>query len=91
MRVHDRMPVILATDAARRWIEPGPLPAELLAPYPAEEMTAWRVSDDAKNSRIEPHPAWRSRWHIDRERRSFAAAVPGSTGRIRSRRSRSGR
>ena len=56
MRVHDRMPVILATDAARRWIEPGPLPAELLVPYPAEEMTAWRVADDAKNSRIEPHP-----------------------------------
>ena len=39
MRVHDRMPVILATDAARRWIEPGPLPAELLVPYPAEAMT----------------------------------------------------
>ena len=37
------------------WIEPGPLPAELLVPYPAEEMTAWRVADDAKNSRIEPH------------------------------------
>ena len=55
MRVHDRMPVILATDAARRWVEPGPLPAELLVPYPAEEMTAWRVADDAKNSRIEPH------------------------------------
>ena len=55
MRVHDRMPVILATDAARRWIEPGPLPAELLVPYPAEEMTAWRVADAAKNSRIEPH------------------------------------
>ena len=55
MRVHDRMPVILATDAARQWIEPGPLPAELLVPYPAEEMTAWRVADDAKNSRIEPH------------------------------------
>ena len=55
LRVHDRMPVILATDAARRWIEPGPLPAELLVPYPAEEMTAWRVADDAKNSRIEPH------------------------------------
>ena len=46
----------LATDTARWWIEPGPLPAELLAPYPAEEMTAWRVADDAKNSRIEPHP-----------------------------------
>ena len=55
MRVHDRMPAILATDAARRWIEPGPMPAGLLAPYPAEEMTAWRVADDAKNSRIEPH------------------------------------
>ena len=55
MRVHDRMPVILPTDAARRWIGPGPLPAELLMPYPAEPMTAWRVSDDAKNSRIEPH------------------------------------
>ena len=55
MRVHDRMPVILATDAARRWIEPGPLPAELLVPYPAEEMQAWRVGDAAKNSRIEPH------------------------------------
>jgi putative SOS response-associated peptidase YedK len=54
MRVHDRMPVILATDAARRWIEPGPLPAELLVPYPAEEMQAWRVGDAAKNSRIEP-------------------------------------
>ena len=56
MRVHDRMPVILAMDAARLWIEPGPLPAELLVPYQAEEMTAWRVADDAKNSRIEPHP-----------------------------------
>ena len=55
MRVHDRMPVILATDAARRWVEPGPPPAEPSVPYPAEEMTAWRVADDAKNSRIEPH------------------------------------
>ena len=55
MRVHDRMPVILATDAARRWVEPRPLPAELLVPYPTEEMTAWRIGDAAKNSRIEPH------------------------------------
>ena len=55
MRVHDRMPVILATDAARRWIEPGPLPTELLVPYQAEAMQAWRVGDAAKNSRIEPH------------------------------------
>ena len=55
MRVHDRMPVIL-TGAARRWIEPGPLPAELLVRYPAEPMQAWRVGNNAKNSRIEPHP-----------------------------------
>ena len=67
MRVHDRMPVILATDAARRWVEPGPLPAELLAPYPAEAMAAWRVGDDAKNSRIEPHAG-------------MAEAVPESDG-----------
>jgi putative SOS response-associated peptidase YedK len=36
MRVHDRMPVILDTAVARRWVEPGPLPAELLVAYPAE-------------------------------------------------------
>jgi putative SOS response-associated peptidase YedK len=56
MRVHDRMPAILGTEAARRWVETGPLSAELLVPYPAEAMIAWRVGDDAKNSRIEPHP-----------------------------------
>ena len=44
-------------DAAREWLEPGPLPAELLVPYPAEEMQAWRVGDDAKSTRIEPHPS----------------------------------
>ena len=54
IRVHGCMPVILATDAARRWVEPGPLPHELLVPYPAEPMQAWRVRDAAKNSRIEP-------------------------------------
>ena len=56
MRVHDRMPVILPTNAARRWNQPGPLSAELLVPYPAEEMQTWRVGDDAENSRIESHP-----------------------------------
>ena len=40
MRVHDRMPAILGADAARRWLEPGPLPAELLVPYSPEEMQA---------------------------------------------------
>src|SRR4051812_48286084 len=47
IRVHDRMPVILGTEAARRWLEPGPLPAE--------NMQAWRVGDHAKSSRIELH------------------------------------
>lgn len=56
IRVHDRMPVILDAAAARQWIEPGPLPVELLAPYPAETMVGWRVADDAKNSRTPPHP-----------------------------------
>ena len=31
-----------------------PPPAELLVPYPVEEMRAWRVGDDAKSSRIAP-------------------------------------
>ena len=39
-----------------RWIEPGLLPADLLVSYPADEMTAWRVADDAKNSRSAPRP-----------------------------------
>ena len=54
IRVHDRMPVILSPAAARQWVEPGPLPAELLARYPAEAMAGWRVADLAKNSTIEP-------------------------------------
>jgi putative SOS response-associated peptidase YedK len=56
MRVHDRMLAILGKDAARRWVEPGPLPAKLLVPYPAEAMQGWRVRDAAKSSRIAPHP-----------------------------------
>jgi putative SOS response-associated peptidase YedK len=61
MRVHDRMPAILATEAARQWLEPGPLRPELLAPYPAEEMTGWRVSDNATSSRALPHPGMAER------------------------------
>ena len=56
IRVHDRMPVILLAGAARQWLEPRPLRPELLAPHLVAAMTAWRVGDDAKNSRIEPHP-----------------------------------
>jgi hypothetical protein len=55
MRVHDGMAVILVTDAARRWMEPEPLPGVLPMPFPAREVLAWWVGDYAKISRIEPH------------------------------------
>ena len=54
-RAHNRMPAILGTEAARCWVEPGSLLAEPLGQYPAEAVTAWRVGDAAKSSRIEPH------------------------------------
>jgi putative SOS response-associated peptidase YedK len=46
--VHNRMPVILAADAYRQWLDPEPQKAEklqpLLTPFPAELMTAHPVS-----------------------------------------------
>jgi putative SOS response-associated peptidase YedK len=53
-RVHDRMPVILARKDYERWLEPTAaerLPVDLLRPFPAEEMSAWRVSDRVGNVR----------------------------------------
>jgi putative SOS response-associated peptidase YedK len=44
--IHTRMPVILAPKDYERWMEPGePLhpPVDLLRPYPAEAMKAWKV------------------------------------------------
>lgn len=53
--IHDRLPVILDDDAARRWIAPGPLESEALAefstPYPAGEMEAFEVSRLVNNPR----------------------------------------
>ena len=66
MRVHDRMPVILATDAARRWIEPGPLPAELLVPYPAEEMRLGGSATTPRTAGSSRMRGWRSRWRAER-------------------------
>jgi putative SOS response-associated peptidase YedK len=47
-RLHNRMPVILPPDTYARWLEPAPRqPADLqglLAPYPAEAMSAHPVS-----------------------------------------------
>ena len=52
--IHNRMPVILHKRDYGRWIEPGEPshpPVDLLRPYAAEEMTAWRVSPAVGNVR----------------------------------------
>jgi putative SOS response-associated peptidase YedK len=52
--IHDRMPVILHRQDYERWLEPGDpaqLPVDLLRPYPAEEMKAWKVGADVGNVR----------------------------------------
>ena len=45
MRVHDRMPVMLGTDAARRWVEPGPLPPSCWCPIRprTRRFSPWRL------------------------------------------------
>ena len=47
-RYHDRMPAILREEDEELWLSPGPLPdstvRELLAPYPAGLLEAYRVS-----------------------------------------------
>jgi putative SOS response-associated peptidase YedK len=65
--IHDRMPVILASDAWPLWLgeDPAPLPLlkSLLAPFPAERMTLWAVSPRVGNvknndpSLVEPFAA----------------------------------
>jgi putative SOS response-associated peptidase YedK len=43
--IHDRMPVIIPSDAYDRWlanIEPDP--RDLLVPYPSDPMTMWSIS-----------------------------------------------
>ena len=52
--IHDRMPVIVAPKNYKRWLDtdckstPSP---DLLQPYPAEEMEAWKVSVQVGNVR----------------------------------------
>jgi putative SOS response-associated peptidase YedK len=46
-RLHNRMPVILAPKDYARWLSPASashLPIDLLRPFPADEMTAWKIS-----------------------------------------------
>ncbi|MEZ0395691.1 MAG: SOS response-associated peptidase [Anaerolineales bacterium] len=58
-RLHERMPVILPESAYAQWVDPAPQPASalqpLLAPYPAEEMTAWPISTQV-NDPANDHP-----------------------------------
>jgi putative SOS response-associated peptidase YedK len=52
--IHNRMPVIVARKDYQRWMapaEPSHLPVDLLRPYPAEEMKAWKVSRAVGNVR----------------------------------------
>ena len=52
--IHNRMPVILAPKDYQRWLEPSEpthLPTDLLRPYPAEEMKAWKVGSAVENVR----------------------------------------
>ncbi len=55
--VHPRMPVIIAADAYARWLDPRLTQAEallpLLAPFPADAMTAYPVSTLVNNARVD--------------------------------------
>jgi putative SOS response-associated peptidase YedK len=51
---HDRMPAILDPKDYDRWLapaEPSHLPVDLLRPYAAEAMKAWKVGSDVGNVR----------------------------------------
>jgi putative SOS response-associated peptidase YedK len=53
-RFHDRMPVILRQRDYARWLapaDPAHLPVDLLRPFPADEMKAWKVGADVGNVR----------------------------------------
>jgi putative SOS response-associated peptidase YedK len=53
--LHNRMPVILRPKDYDRWLRPGDPerpPVDLLRPFPADQMTAWKVDrkvGDVKN------------------------------------------
>jgi putative SOS response-associated peptidase YedK len=52
--IHNRMPVIIPANEYQRWMagtDPAHLPVDLLRPYPAEEMKAWKVGKAVGNTR----------------------------------------
>ena len=55
MRVHDRMPVILATECGPPVDRARSTAGRAAGALPGGGDAAWRVGDAAKNSRIEPH------------------------------------
>jgi putative SOS response-associated peptidase YedK len=54
--LHNRMPVILQPKDYDRWLQPGDPalpPVDLLRPFPAEQMTAWKVDRKVGNVRTD--------------------------------------
>lgn len=54
LKIHNRMPVILHRQDYARWLaagDPAQLPVDLLRPFPAEAMMAWKVGADVGNVR----------------------------------------
>lgn len=52
--LHNRMPVILQKQDYERWlapVDPSRLPVDLLRPFPAEQMKAWKVVSAVGNVR----------------------------------------
>ena len=52
--LHNRMPVILRREDYGRWLDPGEptqLPVDLLRPFDADAMTAWKVNGRVGNVR----------------------------------------
>ena len=62
MRAHDRMPVILAAEVARRWLAPGPLPGELLLCRLRKNPRSWRTGMNGGERHVpRPPNCWVSR------------------------------
>jgi putative SOS response-associated peptidase YedK len=52
--IHNRMPVIVRPQDYERWLAPADeahLPVDLLRPYPAEKMKAWKIGKAVGNTR----------------------------------------
>jgi putative SOS response-associated peptidase YedK len=59
--LHNRMPVIVPERDYDRWLTPGDParpPLHLLRPFPAEQMTAWKVDRKVGNVRNDTPELW---------------------------------